>query len=744
MQNWAVLIASLLLSGAGVYGARALALRSNWLDRPNERSFHTKPVPRSGGLGMLLPVFLLGIWLGLAPVDHHTWVVPWSLAFFIAILSYVDDRIELSRALRFAIHGLVAIFVLWMFGEGWAGKPVPLFGTLLPEMLVGILLFLWIAGLINAYNFMDGTDGIAGVVGIMVCFGYATLVFGGPIEPNYYGATGTNGLLLLCLIGALAAFLVFNWSPASIFLGDSGSTFLGAFFAILPFALAYDGLPLAMALEAGFLFIWPFIFDAVHTFCKRAYLGERVFSAHRKHVYQLLAASYESREQGHRMVAVIYGILVLIGIGLFWSPGPFWAKLAVCGWLWLALAAWTYGMRVPMTRAREEAERRAREETSAEATATLQAFEIYLNPPDVGLVEESMVRKAFDSGFVAPVGPQLDEFERELALFLGMPEVHAVNSGTSAIHLCLRAMNVGPGDVVICPDFTFVAAVNPVRYLGAEPVLVDVEPATWAMDPKLLQAAIDDQLAKGRRIAAIVIVHPYGIPAPMHRLMPIADKYGIPVLEDCAGAIGSRFGGEHVGKRGVAAAFSFNGNKVLTTGGGGALAFADKEKLLLTRSWANQGKPGKSIGYVHSSMGYNYKLSNVLAAIGLGQLATLPERRKRKTQLRRWYEEALKPFPEIEHMPDPDYGERNDWLTAVRLPEGVDTMRAVLTFRRDGIEASPMWTPLHMMGYNSDLKYYGGEAGRQIYERFICLPSGTQLRQIDVQRICAHFASILD
>lgn len=740
MTFLSVFLVSLVGSIGGVYLAKGIALRCNWLDNPNARSSHTKPVPRTGGIGMLMPLFFAGLVLALLEFDEISWSVPWGMAFVVALVSYFDDRMEVSRAFRFAFHGGVAMFVIWILSPGWVGQPFPLLGQLLPEALVGVMLFLWITGMINATNFMDGTDGIAGLFGLCVTFGYLTVFTYHPAVAESPDQFLTASILLIILMGSLLGFLFFNWSPATIFMGDSGSTFLGAFFAILPFALAYDGVPLDRALEAGFLFTWPFITDAGVTFARRVIRRERIFDAHRQHLYQVLAATFNSREHGHRIVASIYGVLAMIGIGLFWSSGPLWAKLAVCAWIWLALSAWTFGIRAK--RAGVASSTGKVVPSPSGGLAELVNFEIYLSPPDVGQEEERMVREAFDSGFIAPVGPQLDAFEREFAQYLKVPQAHAVNSGTSAIHLALRALGVGPGDCVLCPDFTFIAAANPVRYLGAEPVLVDVERESWGMDPNLLEEAIETLKKQGKVIRAVVVVHAYGIPAPVERILEITHRHGIPVLEDCAGAVGSSMGSQHVGLLGDAATFSFNGNKILTTSGGGALIFKDQDNFTRSRSWANQGKPSKAIGYIHDSVGYNYKLSNVCAAIGLGQLHTLHDRLSKKVELRAAYEEHLKGYSELELMPDPAYGRRNNWLMAIGMPKNQSSMDWIMEFRRNGIEASPMWTPLHRMPFNRNLTRFGGTVADDIIHRFICLPSGSRLHRNEIQRICEVFKKL--
>ncbi|MEX0326038.1 MAG: aminotransferase class V-fold PLP-dependent enzyme [Puniceicoccaceae bacterium] len=735
LPTWFILSAA--LGAVSVWACQRLALRWNWLDHPNERSFHEKPTPRIGGIGILVPFLLAIAGLILMPRVSVGWPITATLgpAILIALLSFFDDRFDLPRAVRFGGHVICGLVVLYFFRGIWTGQPLPLIGGFLPAFLCGLLLLVWVAGLTNSFNFMDGIDGIAGIQGLVAVAGWMSILL---LDTRLAIPDGQMQLLLLlALAGGLTGFLLLNWSPASIFMGDIGSTFLGFYLAVLPFAFAAFGLPLPRALEAGALFVWPFVIDTGITFTRRLVRRERIFDAHRSHLYQALAGTFATRDSGHRLTSLLFGVLALLGVGLYWNDGPLWAKLAVLGGIWVAVTAWTYGIRLP----------EAAESITSDSTATtggsenrasiadLMSYDIFLSPPEITEVERLRVLEALASGFIAPVGPQVSAFEKGIAEYLGLEEVQSVNSGTAAIHLSLRALGVGPGDCVLCPNLTFVASVNPVRYLGAEPVLVDVSPENWAMDPAVAQEAIRTLKAEGRTVRAMVVVHAFGIPAPMDALMEVAREEGILVLEDCAGAFGATFGGKAVGVSGDAAAYSFNGNKVLTTSGGGALYVRDPSMRESTRVWANQGKHPQAVGYRHDTMGYNYRLSNICAAIGLGQLETVDDRLARKKAIFQQYKEKLSGVTGIGFMPQPEYGTCNYWLSCISVSGTENVESIVVAMRKEGIEASPMWRPMNQQGVNQGLRSFGGQSSQAIHESFLSLPSGSSMTGDQIQRV---------
>jgi pyridoxal phosphate-dependent aminotransferase EpsN len=475
------------------------------------------------------------------------------------------------------------------------------------------------------------------------------------------------------------------------------------------------------------------------TFTRRLILRESVFNAHRTHLYQILAGTFSTREKGHRITSLLFGCLSLLGVGLYLSSGPIWAKFAVIGGVWVSLVAWTYGIRRPSV----ESALLLQKPVPKNTVPDLKGFDIFLSPPEITNLEYKMVAEAFDSGYIAPVGPQVIEFEKKLSTYLEMEEVHAVSSGTAAIHLGLRALGVGPGDCVLCPDLTFIASCNPVRYLGAEPVLVDVDPATWAMDPDLAREAIRTLKSEGRIVRAMIVVHALGIPAPMPELVQVAREAGVLVMEDCAGAFGTKISGTCVGNFGDVAVYSFNGNKVLTTSGGGALYIKDKNLRASARSWANQGKRSGVVGYEHDTLGYNYKLSNICAAVGLAQLETLGDRLQRKKALYESYRQCFTGIPEVRYMPEPDYGMGNYWLSNIGLDSRAQASDVVYALRQERIEASPLWKPMHLQTLNQDLRYFGGDASSMIHNRYLSLPSGTNLTGEQIEKIASIVRSHL-
>lgn len=367
---------------------------------------------------------------------------------------------------------------------------------------------------------------------------------------------------------------------------------------------------------------------------------------------------------------------------------------------------------------------------------------IYLSPPHMTGEEIHYVQDAISSNWVAPVGPHLDAFEKELAAAVNVEDSVLVNSGTSAIHLGLLALGVKPGDEVICPTLTFCAAVNPVIYCGAVPVFVDVEPETWNLDPGLLEEAIKNRVQKtGKKPSAIIVVHLYGMPAKMKEIMGIAEQYEIPVLEDAAEALGSLYRGTPVGTLGDVGVFSFNGNKIITTSGGGALLSKKKKLLDRARYLREQAKEPLPY-YEHKEIGYNYRLSNISAAIGRAQLKDLKNRVARRRKIFDSYVQKLCKKPGVSFQKEPDGHFSNRWLT-VLLIEGnkkVTNESTRLLMEHANIECRLAWKPMHLQPVFKDYPVYRGEVAASIFNRGLCLPSGTLLSDEHIERI----AKLLD
>jgi pyridoxal phosphate-dependent aminotransferase EpsN len=364
---------------------------------------------------------------------------------------------------------------------------------------------------------------------------------------------------------------------------------------------------------------------------------------------------------------------------------------------------------------------------------------LYLSPPHLGRHELNYVSKAIEDNWVAPAGPNLAGFEADICAAVGVPYCVALSSGTAAIHLGLIVLGVGPGDEVLCPSFTFVATANPIVYLGATPVFVDSEPDTWNMCPQRLREAIEDRIARGKKPKALLLVHLYGMPARLTELMALAAEYDLPVLEDAAEALGATWQLQPLGGFGRVGVFSFNGNKILTTGGGGALVTYDRDLAERVRFLSTQAKDDAPY-YQHSELGYNYRLSNVLAGIGRGQMGLLADRVKRRREIFDWYRQHLAGLPGLTVAldPEPVGSHSNRWLTTVLLnpeetPVSTEELRQHLETRN--IESRPLWKPLHLQPLYQDAPVYGGEVCADLFARGLCLPSGTAMTDADLRRV---------
>lgn len=355
---------------------------------------------------------------------------------------------------------------------------------------------------------------------------------------------------------------------------------------------------------------------------------------------------------------------------------------------------------------------------------------IYLSPPDVGPVERELMLDAFDSGWVAPLGPHVDAFEQEFAELVGVPAAVALSSGTAALHLGLHLLRVRPGDEVLTSTLTFAATANAITYVGGTPVFVDVHHDTWTLDPGLVEEELAACAKRGRLPKAIVTVDLYGQCADYDALVRIADRYGVPLLEDAAEALGATYLGRPAGSFGRAAAFSFNGNKIVTTSGGGMLVSHDRDFVARARFLATQARE-PAPHYQHAEVGYNYRLSNLLAAVGRGQIRSLPARVDRRRENYRFYRDLLQDVPGVSFMPEAPYGRCTHWLTCVLIDAaafGTDREALRLHLESHNIEARPVWKPMHMQPVFASCRVAGGEVAAALFERGLCLPSGVMSR----------------
>lgn len=357
---------------------------------------------------------------------------------------------------------------------------------------------------------------------------------------------------------------------------------------------------------------------------------------------------------------------------------------------------------------------------------------IYLSPPDVGDVERSLLLEAFDSNWIAPLGPHVDAFEREFAAEVGASSAAALSSGTAALHLALLIAGVRSGDRVYCPTLTFAATVNAIRYLGADPVLFDCD-ETWTINPELVRDHLAADAAVGRRPAAVVTVDLYGQCADYDPILEACNRYDVPVIVDAAEALGSTYRGRSSGTMGFMGAFSFNGNKIITTSGGGMLVCDKPELTARARHLASQAREATEDNhYSHCEVGYNYRMSNLLAAVGRGQLRGLSAKVKQRRAIFARYEHELGDLPGISFMPEAHYGVCNRWLTCVQIdPDrfGTDRHHAQRALEALNIESRPVWRPMHTQAAFRQYRSVGGGIADALFARGLCLPSGSALEQ---------------
>ncbi|MEZ4811250.1 MAG: aminotransferase class I/II-fold pyridoxal phosphate-dependent enzyme [Allomuricauda sp.] len=361
---------------------------------------------------------------------------------------------------------------------------------------------------------------------------------------------------------------------------------------------------------------------------------------------------------------------------------------------------------------------------------------IWLSPPHMGEKEEAYVKEAFDSNWIAPLGPNVHFFEKAIEEFVGQ-EVHAacLSSGTAAIHLALEILGVGRGDEVLCQSLTFSASANPITYLGASPIFIDSEEDTWNISPELLETAIQDRIKLGKKPKAIVAVHLYGMPYKIEEIHTISHKYNIPIVEDSAEALGSSYRGFNCGSFGDISILSFNGNKIITTSGGGALLCKDKEikeKAVFLATQARDSAPH----YQHSHIGYNYRMSNVLAGIGRGQMGVLEDRVLARRNNFEFYKENLSDVSGITFLDEPAGSYSNRWLTCVLTPSFDTRERIRIALENENIESRPLWKPMHLQPVFKESASYVNGISESLFERGLCLPSGSSIGEDDLERIC--------
>lgn len=371
---------------------------------------------------------------------------------------------------------------------------------------------------------------------------------------------------------------------------------------------------------------------------------------------------------------------------------------------------------------------------------------IWLSSPHMGGKEFELVTDAFKTNWIAPLGPHVDGFEKDLSNYLNIKHAAALSSGTAALHLAMILLGIGPGDHVLCSSFTFSASANPIAYQGAIPVFVDSETTTWNMDPDLAEEAIKKMISSGKKPKAMVVVHLYGMPAQMDRILALSKQYDIPLIEDAAEALGSHYQGKKMGTFGEMGILSFNGNKIITTSGGGALLSENEEYISKSRFLATQARD-PAPHYQHSHIGYNYRMSNVVAAIGRGQMEVLPLRVEQRRANHQFYEKELGGKSGISFLKEPNGYFSNRWLTCILVDAeatgGISRETIRVHLEKYNIETRPLWKPMHLQPVFASAPAFANGVSEKLFAEGLCLPSGSNLKELDLQRVTAAIHEIL-
>jgi dTDP-4-amino-4,6-dideoxygalactose transaminase len=364
---------------------------------------------------------------------------------------------------------------------------------------------------------------------------------------------------------------------------------------------------------------------------------------------------------------------------------------------------------------------------------------IYLSSPHMSAegYEMQYIKEAFDTNWIAPLGPNVNEFEKELASKVGVKHAAALSSGTAAIHMALQAAGVGEGDIVFCQSLTFSATANPIIYQNAIPVFIDSDFETWNMDPNALEEAFE----KYPNVKAVLVVHLYGLSADMDKIMNICRKHKVVVIEDAAESLGAFYKGKYTGTIGDFGIFSFNGNKIITTSGGGMLISDNEERIAKVRFWSTQSRD-KARHYQHSELGFNYRMSNIVAGIGRGQLKVLEQRVAKKKYIFEFYKRELCGLDGVKFMPINKWNEPNYWLSCITLSGQIRPLDIIEALEKEDIESRPIWKPMHLQPFFENYDCISGDVSQKLFENGVCLPSDTKMTDEDLKRVCEIIKSL--
>lgn len=367
------------------------------------------------------------------------------------------------------------------------------------------------------------------------------------------------------------------------------------------------------------------------------------------------------------------------------------------------------------------------------------ADRIFLSSPHMSEegYEQMYVKEAFDTNWIAPLGENVNQFEIELANKVGSKAAAALSSGTAAIHLALKAAGVGEGDIVLCQSLTFSATANPIIYQNAIPVFIDSDYETWNMSPKALEEAFE----KYSNVKAVIVVHLYGLSADMDKIVELCKKHNVALIEDAAESLGTYYKGQHTGTFGDYGIFSFNGNKIITTSGGGMLVSNNEERIAKARFWATQSRD-QARHYQHSELGFNYRMSNVVAGIGRGQLKVLDERVAKKNYIFNFYKKELGELEGVEFMPSNECNKPNYWLSSMTLNGKVRPIDLMDALEKENIESRPVWKPMHLQPFFKKYDFVGTDVSEKLFQNGICLPSDTKMTEVELERICGKIKEL--
>ncbi|WP_042271150.1 DegT/DnrJ/EryC1/StrS family aminotransferase [[Clostridium] dakarense] len=377
------------------------------------------------------------------------------------------------------------------------------------------------------------------------------------------------------------------------------------------------------------------------------------------------------------------------------------------------------------------------------------AKKVYLSSPHMGGYEMEYIKKAFDTNWIAPLGPNVDDFEKEVANYVGVKHATATSSGTAAIHLALKCLGIKKGDVVFCSTLTFAASCNPIIYQGADPVFIDSNYETWNMCSIALERAFNYAKKNNKMPKAVIVVNLYGQSADFDNIKKICDGYNVPIIEDAAESLGATYKGKQSGSIGDIGIYSFNGNKIITTSGGGILVSNNEEYVKKSKFWATQSRENER-HYEHRELGFNYRISNVLAGIGIGQMKVLEERIKRKKKIYKTYEEEFKDIKDLQMMPIFDFGEPNYWLSAMTIKNDskIKPIDLILALEDENIESRPVWKPMNSQPFYECYKFFSKEesfsVADDIFNRGVCLPSDTNMSDDDINKVVKIVKKIFD